>query len=167
VIGSVREAFQIDSTGSTSAGVVHIENNTFYDGYSYTGGGYFAQMANEGSNVTGTFIVQNNIFAYSPSSSGYASNFFGSMSGITIGNNLCYDYSGRLTSGTASCGSGSRWGDPQFTNNATFPNSDVRLGTTSAAISLAISATLNPTNDLGMNPQPRAGQVVSSVGAFQ
>jgi putative Ig domain-containing protein len=167
VIGSVREAFQIDSTGSTSAGVVHIENNTFYDGYSYTGGGYFAQMANEGSNVTGTFIVQNNIFAYSPSSSGYASNFFGSMSGITIGNNMCYDYSGRLTSGTASCGSGSRWGDPQFTNNATFPNSDVRLGTTSAAISLAISATLNPTNDLGMNPQPRAGQVVSSVGAFQ
>lgn len=53
------------------------------------------------------------------------------------------------------------------TNSATFPNSDIRLAPTSAAIAAAVAAAINPTNDFGMNPQPRAGQSTRSIGAAQ
>lgn len=166
VVGSVREAFEVDGS-STNNGTVRIENNTFLNGYSDTAGPYQAQFANEGANSTGTFTVSNNIFAFSPGTSAFTSNFIDSGGGITFTNNLCFDYQGRWNSGTAACGASSHYGNPQFTNSATFPNSDIRLGPTSVAIAAAVTATINPTNDYGMNPQPRAGQSVRSVGAAQ
>lgn len=165
-IGSVREAFELDGS-SDNTGTVRVENNTFMNGYSDTSGPYIAQIANEGANSVGTFTITNNIFVFSPGTSGFVSNFIGSIGGMTATNNLCFDYQGRWTSGTASCGTSKIYADPKFLNNATFPNSDIRLGTSSAAIAAAIAASINPVNDFGLNAQPRAGQTVNSVGAAQ
>lgn len=164
-VGSVREGMQVDATGATSSGVVRFENNTLYDCYSSATGSTLAEIGNAGGTAPGTFTVNNNVFAFGPGTSGFSAGFVGSVAGMTFNGNLYFDYSGRLTTGYSG-DPGRTYADPKFNNTATFPNFDARIGATSAALGIAVAATINPVNDLAMNVQPRSGQSINSVGAF-
>jgi hypothetical protein len=164
-VGSVREGFQFDPSGASAAGIVRFENNTLYNCYSFGSGSTLASIGNGGATAPGVLTANNNIIAFGPGTSGFAAGFVGFVGGMTFNGNLYFDYSGRLTAKYGSDAAGI-YANPQFLNNATFPNFDARLAANSAAIGIAVAAAINPVNDLGMNPQPRAGQAKASVGAF-
>jgi len=169
-VGSVRDGFGFENDssagGSTTGFVGHVEHNTFHDNYSTTSGPQ-GVLVNEGqtSTLLGSLDFSNNILSYSTGTGAYTAQWT-SFSGCpaTTHGNVYYDASGRLTTKYSGDTAGI-YGNPQFINGAALPSFDPRLGVTSVALGRAVAATINPTNDIGMNAQPRSGQSVASCGA--
>jgi hypothetical protein len=164
IIGTQREAIQVDGSSQASGANMHFENNTIWNCY-LASAGYLLLVANEGSALTGTITFNNNIFAFAPGRSNNGQGFVDTSSGFVYSGNLYYDYSGFLTSKPSGDTAGI-YASPLFTNAVTGSLEDLTLQATSNALNRAVSATINPTNDLGMNPNPRPGKVSRSVGGF-
>lgn len=160
---SQREGLQLDGSGASTADL-HFENLTFWDCYHDTGG-YLAIIANEGAPISGTCQVANCILAFPSGRTNTSVDFIGDAVGVTPSGNVYFDYAGVLTSKPSSDTAGI-YASPLFTSPVVAPNSNLELQSTSNALNRAITATIDPGNDLSMNVQPRAGKSDESCGAF-
>lgn len=162
---SFNEAIRVDSQYQSSTVDLIAENMTIVD--CHTSPGPKAVIDNESDSTLNPpgFQLINSILFFSAGTASYSAPWTRYTSGMTLSNNVYYDASGRLTSKYSGDVDGI-YASPGFVNASAPPNTDPRLSAGSVAVARAINATINPSNDLGMNPQPRAGQSVRSVGAF-
>jgi hypothetical protein len=164
---STREGFEFDSTGGAGSGTaVNVENVTFIDNYHDTAG-YTSVIANEGSNLAaGGYVNFNNCILVQLSGRTNTSiGWIGGQTGIFASGNLYYDYAGVLTTKYSGDTAGV-YASPVLVSAVGYPSTNPQLQGTSNALNRAVSATINPVNDLAINPQPRSGETLRSVGAF-
>jgi len=160
---SQRESIRIDGPGSNPT--CYYENITCVDGAVSNAGPYNSIIVNEGTAFGANQVtVKNCVLAFTSGRTNTGAGWV-SAGGVTVDDCLYFDYNGTLSSGYAG-DAHATYADPKFTNTSPSPNTDVTISATSPALNKAVSATINPVNDLAMNVQPRLGQASRSLGAI-